>query len=271
MESNNLVIVPFDFTPMAYNALAHGAYFAKVMDMKLLILNVALKDRDIPTIEEKMQFVVEECYEDYQIKPEYMIRKGIRPYATIKAIATELNPELVILKHSGVRGIKRYTGIRTIKILSGTTIPFVVIQDAPQRATVENIIFPINFIKKHNTKLKQVVYYSQFFQDAVMTIVTPSGKDTEKEKTIKFNIKMLVKAMEEENIKVRFITHDNNKKNRVEDILHAANEVNADLIITPAEDVPTINKFLFGLREEKLITNKEKIPVLCINSTSSMW
>jgi nucleotide-binding universal stress UspA family protein len=255
---------------MAYNALAHGAYLAKAMEMKLLILNVALKERDIPGIKEKMLFLVDECSENYQITPEFLIRKGVRPYATIKTVAEELNPELVVLKHSGVRGIKRYTGIRTIKILSGTTIPFVVIQDAPQQVTVKNIIFPVNFIKKHETKLKQVVYYSQFFPDAVMSIITPSGKDTDKEKTIAFNLKMMIKAMEEEDIKIRFVTHDE-KKNTVENIILAAKEVNADLIITPTEDIPTINKFLFGLREEKLISNAEKIPVLCINSTSSRW
>ncbi|MDR1666253.1 MAG: universal stress protein [Bacteroidales bacterium] len=238
--------------------------------MKLLILNVAIKDRDIPIIKEKMLFLVDECGEDYQITPDFLIQKGVRPYATIKTIAEELNPELVVLKHSGVGGIKRYTGIRTIKILSGTTIPFVVIQDAPQQATVQNIIFPVNFIKKHDTKLKQVVYYSRFFPDAVMSIITPSGKDTEKEKTIAFNIKMMTKAMEEEDIKIRFITHDK-KKNTAEDIIHAAKKANADLIITPTEDVPTVNKFLFGLREEKLISNTEKIPVLCINSTSPRW
>jgi nucleotide-binding universal stress UspA family protein len=267
METHNdLILVPFDFTPLSYQALEHGACLAKSMNQKLLILHISGKDKDIPSLEKKLQFIVEDCVEEYGIQPDVTIRKGTRTYAAIKNVALELNPKLVILKTGGVRGIKRYTGIRTIKILSGTVIPFVVIQDAPKNSMLQNMVFPINFLGEHDTKLQRVVYFSQFYPDATMHIITPSGKGTEKEKIIADNIKVMT---QDEHIKVNFITHDKNK-NKAEDIIAIAKEVDSDMIMIPTETVPTITKFLFGLREEKLISNVEKIPVLCVHSSTSI-
>ncbi|MDR2038453.1 MAG: universal stress protein [Bacteroidales bacterium] len=267
ISDSDLIIIPFDFTPLSYQALEHGAYMAKAMNQRLLILHISSKDADIPKIEKKLCFVIEECMEKFGIRPEFMIRKGSRPYAMIKNISKELRPTLVILKTGGVKGIRRYTGIRTIKILSGTVIPFVVVQDAPQNTVFQNIVFPINFLNQHDTKLKRVVYFSQFYPDAVMHIVTPSGKGTGKEKNMEVNITLTTKVLEDQNVKVNFITHDK-KKNKAEDIISLSKEVNADIIMTQMEDVPTISKFLFGLREEKLITNTDKIPVMCFHRLS---
>ncbi|MDR1864831.1 MAG: universal stress protein [Bacteroidales bacterium] len=264
--SNNLIVVPFDFTPMSYQAIEHGACLAMAMEKKLLLLHVAGKESEIPALEKKLQIIVDECLETYQLQPEFKIVKGSRPYATIKTAAEELNAALVILKTGGIRGIKRYTGIRTIKILSGSLVPFVVIQDAPKNATLQNIVFPINFLGEHDTKLKRVVFFSRFYPDATMHIITPSGKDTDKEKIIASNIKVMTKALEDQNIKVNFITHDHTK-NKAELIIAAAKEANADMIMTPTENVPTAIKFLFGLREEKLISNAEKIPVMCVHAS----
>ncbi|MDR3094049.1 MAG: universal stress protein [Bacteroidales bacterium] len=267
--SKNLIIVPFDFTPKAYHALEHGAFLAKVMDKQLLILHVATREKDISATEKKLHFIVEECNEKYQVTPEILVRKGTRPYSTVKNVAEELNPLLVILKHSGVEGIKHYTGIRTIKILSDTLISFVVIQDAPKTDTLKNIVFPINFLQQHDDKLRRVVFFSQYYPDATMHIITPSGKDTEKEKLLAANFKVMTKAMEDQKIKVNFITHDK-KKNKAEDIIELAKAVDADMVMIPTEKVSIFSKFLFGLREEKLISNDAKIPVLCVHSESSV-
>jgi nucleotide-binding universal stress UspA family protein len=254
---------------MSYQALEHGAYMAKAMEQKLMLLHITDKDSAIPALEKKLQLIVEECAENYGITPEFMIRKGNYPYAIIKDVAMELNPKLVILKTGGVKGIRRYTGIRTIKILSGSVVPFVVIQDAPAGPLLQNIVFPINFLEQHDTKLKRVVFFSLFYPDATMHIITPSGKDTEKEKIIATDIKVMTKALEDRQIKVKFILHDK-KKNTAEDILLIARKANADMIMTPMEKVSTLSKFLFGLREEKLISNAEKIPVMCVHSDSDV-
>lgn len=256
---NHLIIVPCDFSPLSYQAMEHGAYMSKSMNCRLLILHVATQETDIPAMEKKLCFVAEECSDRFGVHPEVMIRSGNSPYPVIKKVTKELNPMLVILKTGG--------GIRTIKILSGTHTPFLVIQDAPNQDTLKNIVFPINFLNPHDTKLKRVVFFSQYYPDAVMHIITPSGKGTDKERNITSNLNLMTNVLKKQKVEVNFITHDK-KKNTAENILELSKGVNADMIMIQMEDVSAISKFFFGLREEKLITNQDKIPVLCMHRLS---
>lgn len=269
MESveKDIIIVPCDFTPLSYQAIEHGAVMSKAMNQHLLLFHVASPDADISSIEKKFSFVVEECVEKYNVRPEFRIRRGTRPYSVIKDFAQEISPTFVVLKTGGVRGMKRYTGIRTIKILSGTVIPFLVIQGSPRYQIMQNIVFPINFLSQHEAKLRRVLFFSNYYPDATMHIITPSGQGTPKETNIDRNLKLMTKVLEDQNVKVNFITHDK-KKNTAEVILEISKTLSADMIMIQMENAPTFHKFLFGLREEKLITNSDKIPVMCLNRLS---
>jgi len=259
VDNDNLILVPCDFSPLSYHALEHGACMSKSTNSRLLILHVPSSESEIPAMEKKLCFVAEECFEKFGVRPEMMIRQGSQPYSVIKTVAKELNPALVILKTGG--------GVHTVTLLSGTSTPFLVIQGPPNASVLKNIVFPINFLNQHDSKLKRVILFSEFYPDAVMRIITPSGKGTAKEKNIANNLKLLAKVMDGQQIKTNFITHDK-KKNTAETILELSKD--ADMIIIQMEEVSPLNKFLFGLREEKLVTNANKIPVLCFNKETDL-
>ena len=259
VDNDNLILVPCDFSPLSYHALEHGAYMSKATKSRLLILHIPSRENDIPAMEKKLSFVAEECFEKFGIRPEMMVRQGNQPYSVIKAVAKELRPALVVLKTGG--------GVHTVKILSGTSTPFLVVQGPPKNSVLKNIIFSINFLNQHDEKLKRVILFNEFYPDAVMSIITPSGKGTVKEKNIANNIKLLTKVLEGQQIKTKFITHDR-KKNTAETILELSNC--ADMIIIQMEKTSAFSKFLFGLREEKLITNAKKIPILCFNQETDL-
>ena len=255
----NLILVPCDFSPLAYHALEHGICMSKAMNNRIMILHVAAREKEIRAMEKKLCFVAEECLEKYGVRPEVMVRQGGQPYSVIKTVAKELDPSLVILKTDG--------GAHTITILSGTSTPFLVIQEPPKRIVLENIVFPINFLSQHDEKLKRVILFSEYFPDAVMNIITPSGKGTVKEKSISASLSVMAKVMKQQNIKANFITHDE-LKNTAETILRLSE--GADMIAIQMEEASSFRKFLFGLREEKLIINAEKIPILCFNLESDI-
>ena len=254
VDNEHFILVPCDFWPLAFQAMGHGAYMSKAMKCRLLILNVAAREADIPAMEKKLCFVAEDCFDHFGIRPEMMVRHGNSPYSVIKDVAKKLNPALVILKTGG--------GTRTINILSGTSTPFLVIQGLPTGTILNHISFPINFLNQHDEKLKRVVHFSDYYPDALMHIITPSGKGTEKEKPVSASISLLSKVMAGQGIKTNFITHDK-LKNDAETIMELSKSM--DMIVIQMENVSSIRKFFFGLREEKLITNVEKIPVLCFN------
>ena len=259
IDNEQLILVPCDFSPLAFQAMGHGAYMSKAMKCRLVILHVAAHETEIPAMEKKLCFVAEDCMDSFGIRPEIMVRQGNSPYSVIKAVARQLQPALVVLKTGG--------GVRTITILSGTSTPFLVIQGPPSEKM--NIIsFPVNFLGKHDEKLKRVVRFSDFYPDAVMHIISPSGKGTVNEKAIATSISITTKVLEGQEIKTNFITHDKTK-NSAETILELSK--GADMIVIQMEKASSFIKFLFGLREEKLITNADMIPVLCFNNQEDLF
>jgi hypothetical protein len=227
---------------------------SQAMNCRLLILYVATREVELPSMEKKLSFVAEECFDKFGIRPEVMIRQGSQPYPVIKEVVRELKPMLVVVKTGG--------GIQTIKTLLGISAPFLVIQGPPEKSILENISFPINFLNRHSQKLKRVILFSNYYPDAVMHVITPSGKGTPKERNISMNLDLLTKVMDKQEIKTNFITH-NKKQNSADIILELSKGV--DMIVIQIEQVTSLNRFLFGIREEKLITNADKIPVLCFN------
>jgi len=254
VKNEHPILVPCDFSPLAYHAMGHGACMSKAMNCGLLILYVAARDAEIPLMEKKLNIVAEECFDKFGIRPELMIRQGSQPYPVIKELVKEIKPMLVILKTGG--------GIQTIKTLLGISVPFLVIQGPPEKGVLENISFPINFLNSHNQKLKRIILFSNYYPDAVMQVITPSGKGTPKERNISQNLELLTKIMDKQDIKISFTTHDK-KRNTAETILELSK--GTDMIVIQVEQVSSFNRLLFGLREEKLITNADKIPVLCFN------
>jgi len=254
LDNKNLILVPCDFSTLSFHALAHGAYMSKAMNCKLLLLHVVAQETEIPLITKKLNFVAEECFDDFGIMPEMMVRQGSQPHSVIKSVANELKPTLAILKTAG--------GVNTVKILSGTSTPFLVIQGPPKGSEINNISFPVNFMHQHDEKMRRIVHFSEYYPDAVMHIITPSGKGTEKEKVISSNILLMTKVLEEQGIKIKFHMHDK-LENKAEKIMELSKD--ADMIVVQMEETASIKKIFFGLREEKLITNAAKIPVLCFN------
>ena len=97
VENDRLILVPCDFSPLAYHAMGHGAYMSKAMNCRLLILHVATREEDLLAMEKKLHFVAEECFEKFGICPEVMIRQGNQPYSSIKAVTKELTFNTVVI------------------------------------------------------------------------------------------------------------------------------------------------------------------------------
>ena len=257
--NDQLILVPCDFSPLSFYAMEHGCFMSKAMKCRMVIMHVAPRENEMTAMKRKMNFIAEDYFVKFDVRPDVLIRQGSQPYSEIKAVANELNPALVILKTDG--------GTRTIKILSGTSIPFLVIQEAPKSDVMTNISFPINFLRTHDEKMKRVIHFSEFYPNAVMHIITPSGKGEGKERLVSGSISLMTKVLGNQGINTKFTTHEKGK-NTAENILELSKDM--DMIVIQMEDVSRLNKFLFGLREEKLITNTDKIPVLCFNNETDL-
>ena len=118
-EIKRTILLPYDFTELSDFALQHAVQFAKMLDCDITLLNIIENlDHEIE-VTEKLTSLAKETKKDYKILPKIMVRPG-KVSKAIKRVATNINALLVIMKTSGTKGIKKFTGSRAIKVMSGS-------------------------------------------------------------------------------------------------------------------------------------------------------
>ena len=77
MESGKRIIVPWDFTEVAQNALAHAVKIAKVLDNTIALLHIAKADKEAGEALPKLQQVAADAEKANNIKVEAVVKVGI--------------------------------------------------------------------------------------------------------------------------------------------------------------------------------------------------
>lgn len=262
-EIKRTILLPYDFTELSDYALQHGVQFAKMLDSDLTLLNIIKDLNDEVDVTEKLTRIAEETKKEYNILPKVMVRPG-KVSKAIKRVATNINAILVIMKTSGVKGIKKFTGSRAIKVMFGSKIPFIIIQAPPKRSMIKHVIVPIDFRYENKEKLKWINFLVNIYKSNV-SLFRPATTDYR----IRNNLKFAMRFLEGRNIDFELV-HARGKKSFVEETIEFSDFIGADLIVIMLSRRITIDKVLFGLRDQKFISNSYKIPVMCLNPRTDL-
>ncbi len=262
-EIKRTILLPYDFTDLSDYALQHGVQFAKMLDSDLTLLNIIKNLDDEVVVTEKLTRIAEETQKEYNILPKVMVRPG-KVSEAIKRIATNLDALLVIMKTSGTKGIRKFTGSRAIKVMFGSKIPFIVIQAPPKRNIINHVIVPIDFRYENKEKLKWINFLVKIYKPNV-SLFRPATTDYR----IRNNLKFAIRFLEGRNIDFELV-HARGKKSFVEETIEFSDFIGADLIIIMLSRRITIDKILFGLRDQKFISNSYKIPIMCLNPRTDL-
>jgi nucleotide-binding universal stress UspA family protein len=139
------LLVPTDFTKVIDYAMDHAMKLARTMGAEVWLLHM------VPDIEE--QEVVERRLEaekqraaaiESSVTVHTMVRQG-KPYAGIGEAASEIGAELIIMGTHGMRGMQFITGSRALRVITSSSVPFIVVQERGLRAGgYKNIVVPMD-------------------------------------------------------------------------------------------------------------------------------
>jgi hypothetical protein len=149
-------------------------------------------------------------------------------------------------------------------MMMGARIPFIVVQAPPQSLALRRVIFPIDFRKENKEKLKWIGFLSKFYTSKVYLI-----KPNTKEYSIRNNLEFARRFLDGRNIDFEIVTLKRQFK-LADESLDYAHQIKADLIIIMLSPNINISKTIFGLKEQKYITNPYKIPVMCLNRRTDL-
>ncbi len=266
-ENKSTIIVPWDFSQVAEYALEHAVKFSSIIGSTITLLHVVKSLSESADVEKKLETVADITLKKYKVKPTFVVKEG-NIFSTITEVANEEEAELVIMGTHGIKGMQKFTGSWALKVIAGTKVPFVVVQAPPSPKPLENIVFPINFKTEDKEKLAWAYYLSKLYKTKIR-ICKPDVSDSLLKKKITQNLIFTKKYLDDRNIDYDITTVEG-IETLSEATLKFAKKIESDLILIVTTKEPTLQDFILGADEQKIIANKEKIPVMCVNPRADL-
>lgn len=270
MEDNKkLIIVPWDFTQVAENALGHAAKIGRTIGGEICLLHIVdetIKPRQEGEKKTLLRHVADEGAAKYNMTVTAQVRKG-SIFTSIAEFVNSKDAELVVMGTHGMKGMQKITGSWALKVVVKSKVPFIVIQDPPpDMERYRNIVFPIDFRIENKEKMGMAIFMGKYF-DSKVHILKSSTTDRSLRTKTNINLNFAVKYLIQNNIEyeIHELPHGKFAQNTID----FAHKINADLILIMTTKNITMADYMLGASEQFIIANSSRIPVCCVNPKAS--
>ncbi len=267
--SRRKLLVATDFTEVAECAINHAAYTAKATNSEVWLIHIISSEDDRTEAERRLEDEIKLVKSiHYDIPVETVVRIG-SIFEDIKGFAEEIHASLIFMGTHGMSGMQFLTGSNALKVVKESQVPFIIVQEKLMKdGGYDDIIVPVTLDASTKQKFAFAAALGSYFS-ATIHLVTAYEPDEDYGHRVKLNLKYASKFFSERNVE-HTITHGKHSGGKFADeIADLGKKINADLItIMNMSDLGIFN-ILGSQLEQRLITNKEKIPVLLVNPKDS--
>lgn len=268
-ENKKLIVVPWDFTQVAENALGHAAKIGRTIGGEICLLHIvdeSIKPRQEGEKKTLLRHVAEEGAAKYYMSVTAQVKKG-SIFTSIAEFVNSKEAELVVMGTHGMKGMQKITGSWALKVVVKSKVPFIVIQDPPpDQERYRNIVFPIDFRVENKEKMGMAIFMGKYF-DSKVHILKSSTTDRSLRTKTNINLNFAVKYLIQNNIdyEIHELPHGKFAQNTID----FAHKINADLILIMTTKNITMADYMLGASEQFIIANSSRIPVCCVNPKAS--
>lgn len=268
MASNKKILVPIDFTKVSETALEHALLVAQTLNAEIYTIHIIANKTLIDEAKLKLQALRERTLNETGKDIHTMVRIG-NIFEDIDKAATELDVSLIIMGTHGLRGMQFITGGRALRIVTESSIPFVVVQGRTIRSHgYHKLVVPMDLHKETKQKLSLVADMANYFGSDVY-LVSPGETDEFLKNQLDRNIIYSKQYLEERGIPYEVHITESKTDGFVKDLLKYSAAVDADLICIMNFYDNSIMSFFSSNYEQQVITNEAQIPVLCVNPVAT--
>lgn len=268
-QEKKTIMVTWDFSAVSYHALKHAIRLSYILKNNILLFHIVKDAAGEEAARKQMERVVEEIKNDMGEEVAFHIRQGnifkaIADYATEEAD----NISLVIMGTHGIKGSQKLFGSWALRVIAGSSVPFIVIQDQPgKKSRYTDIVFPIDFRSENKEKLQWAIFLGKYLNSKIHLYKSPIV-DKDLQKKMNVNLNFAIRFLIQNNIEYEIHT-STRTKNYQKELLAFSKKIDADLILITTTKHITRADFIFGAKEQYLLSNSEKIPVMCVNPKSN--
>jgi nucleotide-binding universal stress UspA family protein len=270
-ENNSVILVAYDFTKVGDIAVENAVKMAKILKYKVCILHIlnktSLKNlkkekEPVEAINSKLEKVAQDIKKEHNVDVTFMARKG-SIFTSIADVTKEIGANFLVFGTHGKRGIQFLLGSFAVKLVKSCPVPVFVVQKPANDSKFSDIVFPLNMEAGSKQKVKWAVsLFNQF--KSKFHIYVDSYPDEFIQKRLRADHNQVKKILEKNNI--LYTENSSPLKGKFsEKCVEFTKDIKADMIMI-STDPDKITWSLFGSPDERMIYNREKIPVMCINA-----
>jgi nucleotide-binding universal stress UspA family protein len=263
---NKTFIVPHDFTPVADNALNHAMATAKIVNARIFLLHVVSKEKSIKDAEQKLNDLITKIDSTLEIIP--IVRLG-NIFDDIGDFAAEHHADLIFMGTHGQHGWQHITGSHALKVITHSTIPFIVVQEKGiKESGYDDIVVPLDLNKETKQKLAYVANIALYFKSRVH-LITPDESDEFLRNQVVANIQFAQRFFKERKIEVTTTLAPPSGFDK--EVVKHAIQVDADLIAIMNLNKNNLLGVITANYEQYVITNDAQIPTLIVNPIENKY
>lgn len=264
MASNNRILVPTDFTKVSDTALEHAIRVAETIPSEIHVIHIVDNKKRVSEDRVRLEALKDMVQQEKGVEIHTILRIG-NIFEDIDKAAIELEASLIIMGTHGLRGMQFITGSRALKIVTESSVPFIVVQERPIRPHgYRKLIVPLDLHKETKQKLSMVADMAHYFKSEVH-LISPGETDEFLKNQLDRNILFSENYLKEREIPYQVEVTESKTDGFVKSLLKYSAAVEADLIcIMNFHDNGFMSLFNQSY-EQQLITNEAQIPVLCVN------
>jgi nucleotide-binding universal stress UspA family protein len=258
---SNLFIVPHDFTSVGDAALQYALFLAKPKSTTIELLHIVSDKSKGKEAYAKLQSIIEKLdlpSPDIQVNP--LVKVG-SIFDDIGKIAEEKDAGFIIMGTHGAKGMQKVFGSYAIKVVTSTSVPFLVVQESIRQNKIDKIVVPLDESKESLQIINHAASIARLF-DAEVHIVAEKQRDPRLLQQVKIRISLVNKEYQEKGVKSE-VHYLDGSKSYTKKIMNFAKSIDADMI---ALAYYSSSLFSFDSHAQVLMTNDENLPCLIVNS-----
>ena len=256
------IIVPWDFSQVAENAFQHAVNMSRALNRDILLLHIVTEEKDLNSKKGELEDSAEKLGNEYGNKPHVKVTSG-SIFNAIGDTAKELKAEMIIMGTHGMKGAQKLFGSKALKVVVSSRIPFLVVQDKPNKEKIDTILLPIDFKRENKEKANWIYYLARNFGSKFI-ILKSKAKDKGFRRKVLSNIKYVESFLKGHDVEYEILTSPG-KQSFKKEIIDTARAQQVDLILVMAtRDIRWVG-YLLGAPEQYLLANPDNFPVMCMN------
>ncbi len=265
-EIKKFILVTWDFTVVSENALEHAIRISRTIDQEINLIHIikpATSASEVESKRKKMEVSADETFKKFGIKPGVIVKEG-SIFKDIAQYASDNKASLVVMGTHGMTRSQRMFGSWALRVIVGSSVPFIVVQDKPaSHEKYSKVVFPVDFKSENKETLNWAIYFGKYFNSKVYLYKYPV-RDKSLQKKINTNLNFAIRFLIQNNLTYEIFSPEKSS-NFTKETIAFSKSIDADIILTVTTKYISFLDYMFGAKEQFMIANKEKIPVMCIN------